>query len=684
MLFLSSALRADQTVTLAAREFGRNSPAAAFGDAFGNARRRAADTTAAWNTAPDDLPAWGPALIFPLFGSGLSSDTVLALAASLEGGDSAPQLIWRTLGLYAAKSRVPFEDTPKLLAVVNRNLKAINRAARDIDAFVDTRELKEWGPVGLGAWVAFLNLLFRDYWDLGDPGAQSWNADGLKITRDLLTRARRSDGRGFRFALRSDTLALWPNALMLHALVKAYENEELIEFETAAIDVVQALDALRDGDGAYFSTEERADKSLRANAYLAGALLLLAKDTGASEYRDRAVAIVRWLTSAANVPLLMRDAGLETHVGYLILLLDSVATQPFENILGRRPMRAAPPAAPALPLAELRPADSRYRALFDATLDTLLNRSPRAHGDFAYDYGDAPGYATEVLLAAQQTDAVRDVLARQQALLAWPRPRYFDEIAFGGDAFIATLAHPDVLPPDAAAAALRRAMLFSGALAMIDRYDMSLVDWFTGGGGFEYGPTVIGAQLAHGQFAFAQAFPGQRVGWVVHPGAVGRALVDTAGSVAWDETQHAYRARPGDGEIRLLPNAMMILANLEAHAASRDQAYVDRAVAVAAGLDALWDPGRGAYFADATTVGPEGYLSLSTNTYAALALHRLATVTGDAAHRGRALAVLDFIQRELFADGVIYHHVYRGRRSAGDIWCSGCNWRVLSVLRAVQ
>ncbi|HTO57895.1 MAG TPA: hypothetical protein VMJ74_08865, partial [Pseudomonadales bacterium] len=200
---MAQSVGADQSVSLSAREFSRNSPVAGYRDAFGSARRRAADTTAAWTSASDDLAAWGPALIFPLLGAGLSSDTVIALAAPLQDRDPAPKLLWRTLGLYAAKSRVPFDETPPLLAAVNRNLGAINRAARDIDAFVDTPELKPWGPIGLGAWVAYLDLLFRDYWDLGNPGAESWDADGLKIVSDLLTRGRLADGKGFRAELRS-------------------------------------------------------------------------------------------------------------------------------------------------------------------------------------------------------------------------------------------------------------------------------------------------------------------------------------------------------------------------------------------------------------------------------------------------------------------------------------------------
>ena len=86
------------------------------------------------------------------------------------------------------------------------------------------------------------------------------------------------------------------------------------------------------------------------------------------------------------------------------------------------------------------------------------------------------------------------------------------------------------------------------------------------------------------------------------------------------------------------------------------------------------------YFASSDQVGEHAYESLSTNSYAARALLRLYAATQKPAYRERALRILDFIAHDLYADGVIYHHLYRGRRAAGDVWCTGCNWRVLSVL----
>ena len=43
----------------------------------------------------------------------------------------------------------------------------------------------------------------------------------------------------------------------------------------------------------------------------------------------------------------------------------------------------------------------------------------------------------------------------------------------------------------------------SGTAARLDRYRMDWLDWLTGGGGYGYGPTVLGAQIAISQLRYA-------------------------------------------------------------------------------------------------------------------------------------------------------------------------------------
>src|SRR5262249_31344450 len=157
------------TVTLAARQFAADSAAAPFQSFFADARRLATTTTPAWTSAEGDLSAWGPAVIFPLLDHTVPIETIMDLALPLEAEGSAPALLFRTFGLYAAKSRVPFSATPALQKAIARNLRVMERATRDLDTFTTGPGLEGWGSIGVGAWLAYLELLYRDYFDLEDP-----------------------------------------------------------------------------------------------------------------------------------------------------------------------------------------------------------------------------------------------------------------------------------------------------------------------------------------------------------------------------------------------------------------------------------------------------------------------------------------------------------------------------------
>ena len=677
-------VQAAESVSLGPRQFAANSPAAEFQQFLSESRRLAASTTVAWNSADTDLCAWGPAVVFAMLERTTPRDAVINLAATLEDPAAGPILLFRTLGLYAAKSRLPFGNTPTLMSALNRNLGRIQGATRDLEGFTAAAGLHDWGSIGTGAWLAYLQLLYRDYGELGAPSSPSWNSEGLRMIDQLVAQGQLAGGKGFRRAPQDDQLSLWSSTLMLYALIKAYENEEAVKYESAAIATAAAIELLHAGDGSYYSTAAKSETDARANAYLAGALLLLAKDTGDAIYRDRAIAILRWLISGHGAAALARDAALGLHAAYLVLLLDSLTTQPNEHVLGRRPMRlTAESGVPARPsvedmLVRLRPDDFRYRGVLDGVFHTLVARAPQLAGDFAYDYGDAPGYAASVLLRAGDTTIAPQIIRREEQLLAWPRPRDFDEIAFGTGALFAALDHRKPGENTSAATALRRYLWLSGGLAFADRYYLDWLDWYTGGGGYDYGPTVLGAEIAATHLEYAERFPSETIGWW-QPVQIARALIDGA-NTAWDADRRVYRARTGSDEVWLLPNAMMIIDLLHAHQIAGEPAYLDRAEAVGGGLEMLWDRERGAYFASSGQMGALGYESLSTNSYAALAFLRLYKATHNPAYRDRAVAVFDFIARDLYADGVAYHHVYRGRRAAGDIWCVGCNWRVVAEL----
>ena len=677
--------RGIETATLGKHQFAAASPAAPFAEFFADARRLAASTTPAWHTTDSDLVAWGPALIFPSLDRDVSTETVLDLAGPLTAPATAPTLLVRTLGLYAAKSRVPFVDTPALRQAIDRDLDTLEHATADLEIFSEGPETTGWGSIGAGAWLAYLELLYRDYFDLGDPGGRRWNANGLRILDQVLQRGRLEEAGGLRCDPRDAQAALWPTALAIYALVQAYQNEEVVRYESAAIDAAAAAENLRAADGGYFANPTKTTKDPRANAYFAGALLLLFKNSGDAQYRDRAVGILRWLTSAPVAT--SADAAQTAHIAYLTLLLDDVSMQPVGALLGRRPMRgdadlANPFSARAVSelARRLRPDGFRYAPLFDAVLQTLLVRVPTLAGDIAYDYGDAPGYAATLLLNGGERTVGPQIVTRQEQLARWPRAHQLEALAFGANAFFAAVDHPDLVDADEAQRALRRYLTFSGALAFADRFYLDWFDWLTGSSGVEYGPTVLGAQIAAAHLEYATRNPGQRVAWVFTPLAVGRDLIAGAERVAWDPIGHAYRVRPGDDVLTLLPNMMMIVDLLAAYRATGDAGFLAQAEAAAVGIEPLWDERHGAYVVDSIRSGEHSYESLSTNSYAALAQLRLYVATHKPAYRARAVRIIDWMSRDLYADGILYHHVYRGRRATGDIWCTGCNWRVLSLL----
>ena len=335
-------------------------------------RRGAADT---------DLSAWGPALIFPLLGGRGHRDGARTWPRRWRPRAPAPVLLFRTLGLYAAKSRVPFTDTPSLRQAIERNLRTIERATRDLEAFTAGR--------GCRAGAALVPVRGWRIWSCctattsssGIRVRQRWNADGVRIVDELLVRGRSFPDGGFRRDPRDEQLTLWPTALAIYALVKAYENEELVKYESAAMR--RPRRSMRCAPTTAATSPHAAKrKDPRANAYLAGALLLLFKDTGDAQYREPRAAILRWLTSGSAAGG-RQDASRSAQVAYLVMLLDSLATQPYENILGRRPDAARRRAGlrrgqgASTVAARLRPPDFRYREMFDAVLHTLVERVPR-------------------------------------------------------------------------------------------------------------------------------------------------------------------------------------------------------------------------------------------------------------------------------------------------------------------
>lgn len=569
----------------------------------------------------------------------------------------------RVLRLYLERVERPFDADPARRDAVIEGLARVADAARDA-----ARQ-----PVFAAARAAWLHLVFRNHWDL-DPAAPGVNATGLALLDEVLERGRAPAEGAFAVDWSAAAPSRLATAMAALALAQAYENEELVRLEDAAIAAAAALEGSSRADTA----EERL-----ADALLASALLMLHKNSGDPARRAAAERVLARLDGAAAS--VAGDEATAVQLAIARAMRAHLAGEDARPAFGFRALRPPPAAPPAFPedvrrrLAAL--PDPRLAALCEGVYATLVDRLPRAAGDFAWDYGDSPGYAAEVLHATGRGDLVREIAARERSLVARPTPVRLTEISFGVDALAAAAGDPDPAHARPAEAAWRRAVAFGALVSSFDRHYLDRLDAWRGGGGYDYGATTLSAQVALAQLAFAARRPGEALlAGLLDPARVGTRIAEACDRIAWSPELRLYRSGAGrDAAPSLLSNATLLLLLLRLHERGETGA-LDRAAQVASGLDALWDPVRGAYFANPAERDGGGYTSLSSNSYALLALLRLHRATGAPIHLERARAVAEFIRRDLRAGGVLHHHVHRGRPTAGDLWCPGCNWRVLAIL----
>jgi hypothetical protein len=566
----------------------------------------------------------------------------------------------RVLQLYRERAERPFDADPERRDAVIEGLARV----------VDEARAAARRPVFAAARAAWLHLVFRNHWDL-DPAAPGVNATGLALLDEVLGRGRAPAEGAFAADWDGAVPSRLATAMAALALAQAYENEELVRLEDVAVAAAAALEGSSRAD----TPEDRL-----ADALLATALLMLHKNSGDPARRAAADRVLARLDGVA-----IADDATAAQLAIARAMRARLAGEDTRPAFGFRALRPPPAAPPAFPedvrrrLAAL--PDARLAALFEGVYATLVVRLPRTAGDFAWDYGDSPGYAAEVLHATGRDDLVREIAARERSLVARPTPARLTEISFGVDALAAAAGDPDPAHARPAEAAWRRAVAFGALVSSFDRHYLDRLDAWTGGGGYDYGATTLSAQVALTQLAFAARRPGEALlAGLLDPARVGARIAEACDRIAWSPELRLYRSGAGrDAAPSLLSNATLLLLLLRLHERGETGA-LDRAAQVASGLDALWDPVRGAYFANPAERDGGGYTSLSSNSYALLALLRLHRATGAPIHLERARAVAEFIRRDLHAGGVLHHHVHRGRPTAGDLWCPGCSWRVLAIL----
>jgi hypothetical protein len=558
------------------------------------------------------------------------------------------------------------------------------------------------GPTALTALLAWGNLLYRDYWDWPGPSRTAYPGVGL----DLLEAARENawdEDKGYYRASPGDhNLDMLANGWMLVALNKAFENEELVRYQEDGEKSIEALEGLWDDEGGgYFCPAAPLGrrKTLRENNASATALLMMYKSFGHPEYLDRARRVLGFaardllrdgrLFSVVEEGAIVQAEGWSVsenfHFLYNASIEQSLSEEACANLLGRRPMTCEGhelPGGHAPGRSRL-----RYGEEMDAILETLLYKVPWQDGDILYDYGDMPGYASWLLFNlaretgepeyAERATAVADRIVR---LIHEDLVYHLSEISFGVFSLYAAKSYYGGTRP-VYEEELDRVLGLAAFLARMDGYYLDLVDRMTGGGSYGYGATTLTAQVAYLLFLSRYHPPqGFRPIWDDYPEAALQ-MVEAAGREAWDEGGGYYYKSPAEREISLLADGYMVYALVEAYRYTGEAKYLDRAGRVVAALERLLGAPLGnGFYALPPAIPSLGYQSLSSSSYGFKACALLYQETGDESYLDKAREVMAFLMEDLYRDGVVYHHVYKGAACSGDVWCPGCNFRILAYL----
>lgn len=557
-------------------------------------------------------------------------------------------------------------------------------------------------PTLLTALLAWGNLLYRDYWDWPRGTRYAYPGVGLDLLDGARAKAWDEEKGYYRSRPDSHGFDILTNGWMIVALNKAFENEELVRYQEDAERCLDALQSLWDDEGGgYFSSAAPFGlrKTLAENNAAATALLMMYKSFGRPQDLERARRTLdfaaRNLLREGRLFSVWEDGAIAEvhgwsvaenfHFLYNVLLEESLSEKPCQNLLGRRPMLCEPHNLPG----EHGPGHGKihYGNEMEAILETLLYKVPWRDGDILYDYGDMPGYASWYLFNlaretgeeeyAERATAVADRVVR---LIHEDLVYSLSEISFGGFSLYAAKRYYGADRP-VYEEELDGLLALAAFLARMDGYYLDIVDALTGGGSYGYGATTLTAQVAYLLFLSRYAPPETyRPMWDDYP-EVALRMVEAALSEAWDEEGGYFYKSPAEREISLLADGYMVYALVEAYRYTGEFRYLDRAKRVVAALDTLLgDPQGKGFYALPPAIPSLGYKSLSSSSYGFKACALLYQETGEEAYLDKAREVMAFLMEDLYQEGIVYHHVYKGAACRGDIWCPGCNFRILVYL----
>jgi len=311
-----------------------------------------------------------------------------------------------------------------------------------------------------------------------------------------------------------------------------------------------------------------------------------------------------------------------------------------------------------------------FNALFNKVLDYTLSQVPvHPDGDTVGDFGDSTAYGPAALLSLgkeEHRELALRIAGREAQLL--DDPLWIINIV---EVFIGTVGN-------------YKAYEFTQEEAyrntvedVLDRFNEILdlaLDLLIIIDAIPYGPTTIAGGIAmyNLQYGFSIGQTPRTDAYAAH----GLDLIERIDAHAYDAENRYYWYAKFNDKCSSYPNAIMIIALCRAFQVTGDQAYLDRAMAVAETVEArlLVEPLGGYYGAQGSY---DTYMALSNNNYLIQALLFLAEVSGETIYLERVHRTIGFVEQYLCepGEGICYHDLRRGHRM--DWFCSGCNWQIL-------
>jgi len=203
-----------------------------------------------------------------------------------------------------------------------------------------------------------------------------------------------------------------------------------------------------------------------------------------------------------------------------------------------------------------------------------------------------------------------------------------------------------------------------------------------------YGPTTIFGGLAGFFLQYPLSVPKaeDRAGIT----DTGIAVISKLDDLVYDPARKNFRYMPGSEDFLYLYSSVCTVQGLlRAHLITKESGYLDQAKGVMESMESLFDQESGGYlaaeydsryFAAYEKLGQtryfQKYIPLSGANYLTYTDLLLYQITREEIYLTRAARILDFIQKKLYVNGQVHHHLLNGTLETGE-YCAGCNFQLL-------